>query len=145
MNTPNMFLNKTYMETQVLLRTSRDYVKWQAPLDVKTLTLEERVKITHEAMRVAIRLSQISVWLMVQKAIHADALSLEEALSVDYQVFRRAACLETSAEMDEEIPLRLRELLKESRLLYLRILRLDDTFREQSARRRHAQKSYEST
>ena len=64
---------------------------------------------------------------------------------MDYQVFRRAACLETSAEMDEEIPLRLRELLKESRLLYLRILRLDDTFREQSARRRHAQKSYEST
>ncbi len=133
----NVFLDKTYTETDDLLRTSRDYLKWQAPLDVKKLTLQERNRITHEAMRVAIRLSQISAWLMVQKAVHTQAISREEALSKEYEVFRKLACLNTASERDPALPLRLRELLKESRLLYLRILRLDHTFRTQKPNSPH--------
>jgi len=130
MNSPAIFFKKTYEETQILLHTSRHYMRWQAPLDIKALTQEERSRVMQETTRIAIRLSQISAWLMVQKALETQELSLKEALSREYHVFRHIASLEQVSETDAGLPQPLRELLKESRLLYLRILRLDQTFRE---------------
>jgi len=120
------FLNQPFEELQNLLKSSRDYIKWQAPLDIKETDPTKTAIITHEALRIVMRLSQITAWLTIQKAIQEREISLEESFSKEYQILRGKACLEMGSELDPDLPPRLRDLLRTSRLLYERILRLNE-------------------
>jgi hypothetical protein len=120
------FLNQPIEEAQNLLKSSRDYIKWQAPLDIQETDSNKTSKITHEALRIVMRLSQITVWLTIQKAVQQREISLEESLSKDHHVLRGKSCLEMESEIDPDLPPRLRDLLRTSRLLYERILRLNE-------------------
>jgi regulator of CtrA degradation len=131
MNKPLTFLNQTLSSAQDLLHLTHEYIKWQAPIDVEDLGPHETFRISCEAMRVTIRLTQIITWLTLQKAILSGDVTREEILTEGYQVLRGQTCIESDSEEDIAIPPRLRELLKESRLLYERILRLDDVFRQE--------------
>lgn len=126
------FLNQPFEEAQSLLKNSRDYIKWQAPLDIQQTDTDKTSKITHEALRIVMRLSQITVWLTIQKAIQQRELSFDESLSKEYRVLRGKACLEMESELDPGLPPRLRDLLRTSRLLYERILRLDQISHRQA-------------
>ncbi len=117
-----VFLNQPFEETQNLLKIARDYVKWQAPLDMQETDRQKTAKITHEALRILMRLSQITVWLTLQKAILQDGLSPE----TNERILRGASCLARASETDPDLPPHLRDLLVTSRLLYERILRLDN-------------------
>jgi len=64
-----------------LLSATHDYIKWQAPLDVKDMDSKQIFKISCEAMRVTVRLTQIIAWHMLQKGIIAGELTQEELLS----------------------------------------------------------------
>jgi len=119
------FLNQPFDEVQNLLKSSRDYIRWQAPLDIQETDSTKTAKITHEALRIVMRLSQITAWLTIQKAVQEQDISLQESLSEKYHVLRGKACLEIGSELDPDLPPRLRDLLRTSRLLYERILRLD--------------------
>ncbi len=120
------FLNQPFEEVQNLLKSSRDYIKWQAPLDIQETDPTKTAQITHEALRIVMRLSQITAWLTLQKAIQQRDLSFEESLSKQYHVLRGKACLDRGSELDPDLPPRLRDLLRTSRLLYERILRLNE-------------------
>lgn len=113
-----------------LLHATHEYVKWQAPLDVERMNSEQVLKVSTEALRVTVRLTQIIAWLMLQKAVLEGELSQKEFLSSDCRVLRGKHCRESASENDEDLPLRLRQLLKESRELYLRVVRLDMVARE---------------
>lgn len=128
---PLAFINARLEGAQELLHATHDYIKWQAPLDVKKMDTKQTFKVSCEAMRVTIRITQIIAWLMLHKAVLAGELSRKEVLSDECRVLRGKHCLESEAETDEEIPPRLRELLKESRDLYIHILRLDEISRKQ--------------
>lgn len=123
------FLNKNYSEAQTLLLTSKEYIKWQAPLDIEKMSSQDKIKATHEIIRVALRLSEISVWLVVQKAVQRGEISHKESLNKEYKALRSKACLNKDSENDPVLPRRLRELLEMSRILYYRILRLDQVSR----------------
>lgn len=126
------FLNQPFEEAQSLLKSSRDYIKWQAPLDIQETDTQKTSRITHEALRIVMRLSQITVWLTIQKAIQEREISLEESLSKEYHVLRGKSCLEMESELDPNLPPRLRDLLRTSRLLYERILRLNEISHRQA-------------
>lgn len=113
-----------------LLYATHDYVKWQAPSDINKMDLEHTNLVSYEAMRITIRMTQIIAWLLLQKAVLSEELSREEAVSEDCRVLRGNYCLETDSEDNEELPTRLRELLRESRQLYVCVLRLDGHARE---------------
>jgi regulator of CtrA degradation len=128
---PVAFVDQTLHGAHTLLKSTHDYIKWQAPLDIEKRGYQETFKVSCEAMRVTVRMTQIIAWLMLQKAVLEGDLTREEVLSDEYQVLRGKTCLESSSESDAQLPPRLRELLKESREFYLRILRLDKLSRKQ--------------
>lgn len=129
---PFVFLDQTLQVAQNLLQSTHDYIKWQAPLDVERTGYHDTFKVSCEAMRVTVRMTQIIAWLMLQKAVLEGDLTRDEAFSDEYIVLRGHTCLESDSEEDLELPPRLRELLKDSRGLYLRILRLDTLSRKRA-------------
>jgi len=133
---PLIFINRKLKEAHKLLHATHDYIRWQAPLDVKKMDTKQMLKVSCEAMRVTIRMTQIIAWLMLQKAFLMDEISRNDVLSDECRVLRGTHCLESDSETDEELPSRLRELLKESRDLYVRTLRLDEISRNQKSKNR---------
>jgi len=127
---PVAFVDQTLQGAHMLLKSTHDYIKWQAPLDIEKRGHQEIFKVSCEAMRVTVRMTQIIAWLMLQKAILVGDLTRDEVLSDECQVLRGQTCLESGSESDTQLPPRLRELLKESREFYLRILRLDELSRK---------------
>lgn len=123
------FIEARLKGAHTLLHSTHEYIKWQAPLDVEELDTEIVYKISAEALRVTVRLTQIIAWLMLQKAVLEGEMTQREFLSEEYRVLQGKQCLEEGAEHDSHLPPRLRELLKESRELYERILRLDKIVR----------------
>lgn len=123
------FIEARLKGAHTLLHSTHEYIKWQAPLDVEELDTEIVYKISAEALRVTVRLTQIIAWLMLQKAVLEGEMTQREFLSEEYRVLQGKQCLEEGAEHDDDLPPRLRELLKESRELYERILRLDKIVR----------------
>ncbi|MBS0271552.1 MAG: DUF1465 family protein [Proteobacteria bacterium] len=113
-----------------LLHATHDYIKWQAPTDIYQMDPEYTYLVSYEAMRITVRMTQIIAWLLLQKAVVAEEISREEALSEDCRVLHGKHCLESEGEDDEDLPPRLRELLKESRKLYICVLRLDTLSRK---------------
>ncbi len=129
MEKPITFLNQTLQGAQSLLHSTHEYIKWQAPIDVEDMGPHETFRVSCEAMRVTIRMTQIITWLMLQKAVLSGDVTRDEVLTESYRVLRGNTCVDCDSEDDDSIPPRLRELLKESRIFYMRILRLDDVFR----------------
>lgn len=115
------FVDLLIKQSNDLIQKSHIYFKWQAPLDIEHHSREDIFKVSMEAMRVTVRLTQVMGWLMLQKAALAD----ETIQPTNLPILEGEACLESAAEDDEEIPYRLRELLKESRELYVRVMRLE--------------------
>lgn len=130
MDEPLSYINISIKEAYKLLESTHDYVKWQAPLDVQNMYKEETLKLSCEAMRITVRMTQIISWLMLQKAILSGDITREEASSDAFCVLQGKTCLEEEGENDMDLPFRLRELLKESRKFYVRILRLDERSRD---------------
>ena len=127
---PLAFIDTRLQGAHELLHATHDYIKWQAPKEVKKMDTKQAFKVSCEAMRVTVRMTQIIAWLMLQKAVLEGEISRKEVLLEECRVLRGKHCLESNTEKDEELPPRLRELLKESRELYERILRLDKMARK---------------
>ena len=125
------FINSKIDEAHRLLGATHDYIKWQAPKDMNTIDPHFTFLLSSEAMRVTVRLTQIIAWLMLQKAVLEEELSREDTLSESCRVLQGDECLDKTSEEDRDVPPRLRELLKESRLFYASIMRLDTLSREQ--------------
>jgi len=136
---PVAFVDQTLQGAHMLLKSTHDYIKWQAPLDIENRGYQETFKVSCEAMRITVRVTQIIAWLMLQKAVLEGDLTRDEVLSDEFQVLRGQTCLESSSESDSQLPPRLRELLKESREFYFRILRLDQLSRKRIS---YGSKSY---
>jgi len=138
---PLVMINVSLKGANDLLHATHHYIKWQAPLDIQDMNNKKVFKVSSEALRVTVRMTQIIAWLMLQKAVLADEISRKDVLSEDYRVLRGKACRESTSETDPELPPRLRELLKESRALYERILRLDKLARRKPILARNIQKN----
>jgi hypothetical protein len=126
MNSSLVFLNKTQQQTQNLLKFSRDYIKWQAPLDMEKMSPALRFKVTCEAMRVSVRLNQMTVWFLIQRELNENKVLAAKSDHYTCKVLQGKAYVDSTSENDPDLPVRLRELLHMSRVLYLRVLRLHD-------------------
>lgn len=119
------FFAKTYDEAMALLVETRDYVAQGAAADRRTSAVADGVRMSGEILRVTARLTQITAWLLVQKAVHAGELSPAEAARDERRLGGHGVCLDRAMHDSERIPPRLRGLLDRSHRLYVRVARLD--------------------
>ena len=72
-------------------------------------------------------------WLLAQKAVHAGEISVAEAAGERYRLSGAAVCFAELGERAAALPMRLVELLDQSRRLYVRVARLDELVRRSAA------------
>lgn len=120
------FIEFSLKNSTQLLDETHHYIKWQAPLDVKHMSKDNILKVSCEAMRITVRLTQIIGWLMLQKAILDREITREELRTDQPHVLEGKTCLDAKSEGDTLLPQRLRELLKKSRELYVHTMKLEE-------------------
>jgi regulator of CtrA degradation len=119
------FIDLNIKKVKNLLGEVHHYIKWQAPLDIEYMSREDIFKVSCEALRITVRLSQIMGWLMLEKAALDEDFIVKPPLTEKCRILQGKACLHRSAENDLRLPPRLLELLKETRELYERMMRLE--------------------
>lgn len=133
METATRFFGKTYDETMSLLLASRDYLAAAQPADAIGLKPIDRLRVNCEAMRLTTRLTQIMAWLLAQRAVFAGEMGRMQAASDEFRLSADSVCMADSEAAEHVLPARLRELLDESRRLYVRVARLDELSRRAAA------------
>jgi len=121
------FIEVRIKSVNEFIKETHNYIKWQAPFDIESMSREDIFKVSCEAMRITVRLTQVIGWLMLQKAIIEEGSSYEGIIEEKDHILQGQACLDRSSEMDPRLPRRLRDLLKESRELYIQTMRLEVT------------------
>lgn len=130
METATRFFGKTYDETMSLLVASRDYLANAQPADAVGLNPIDRLRVNCEAMRLTSRLTQIMAWLLAQRAVYEGEMTRAMAASDEFRLAADQVCMAEADTAPEVLPVRLRELLDESRRLYVRVARLDELNRK---------------
>lgn len=134
-----MFETRLYGEVTDLLLRARSYAlkcvaNGESPLrgnqkQTKDLeTLCARGWAAAEALRVTTRLNHGLAWLLLHRAIAAGELSEESLSEPQHRLPPRWGEDPTEAEASAALPNELICLLRESRALYIRLLRLDSRY-----------------
>ena len=126
MNENMNFIDVGLKNSEQLLAETHHYIKWQAPLDVEYMSKDTILKLSCEAMRITVRITQIIGWLTLQKSILKGEISLEEVRNNKTPILQGETCLDRKSEMDPLLPDRLRELLKKSREFYIHTMKLEE-------------------
>jgi regulator of CtrA degradation len=126
---PTAFFGKTFDEAMTLLVAARDYVAAGVAERPQDRSIEDHLRMARETMRVTARLTQIMAWLLAQKAVHAGELTPRQAASDAHRLAGQAICLDDDERHGAGLPEGLRELLKRSHALYVRVARLDELVR----------------
>ncbi len=122
------FVQRAYDDTYALLVAVRDYVSGPSAVDAAELDPNDRLRLTHELSRVTRQLTDVMAWLMVQKAIAAGEISVEDGAEAP------AAKLDLPADAEDDdteglsrLPLTLRSLIDRSRRITALVRQLDGT------------------
>ncbi|MEQ8748021.1 DUF1465 family protein [Pyruvatibacter sp.] len=91
----------------------------------KTLSRKGALAYAAESMRLTTRLMQVASWLLVQRAVARNEMSLDEARSQRYRLGAKELCYARPIEGAEELPENLADMISRSRKLYARVDRLD--------------------
>ncbi|MBF0335144.1 MAG: DUF1465 family protein [Alphaproteobacteria bacterium] len=118
------FLDRLYAETLGLLVQARNYMAFKQPRE-RAGDAAARLEVCCESLRVTARLTQVLSWVMILKAAERGEVPNEAALEDRWRVDDRAICLNDEARLNGSIPPGLRDLLRSSLSLYLRVARLD--------------------
>ena len=118
------FFSRTYDEAQGLTVEALDYARdeHQFPREPPAISLLR----SQENMRLTARLTQITAWLLFQRAVHAGELTPEQASSPSNRMGRQDICLDRRGERMADLAPAFRDLLLRSRKLYERVARLDE-------------------
>lgn len=123
-NTP--FFNKTFEETVELLHSTKQYIS--SSKTASDNSPMQKLAYCQETMRLTTQLTHIMSWLLMQKAIHAGEITLEEFIKKDRALQDESICFKSNKE--HKLPLELRMLLEKSQHLFTRVSRLDQMMRQ---------------
>ncbi|MDR3518393.1 MAG: DUF1465 family protein [Azospirillaceae bacterium] len=133
MSGPTAFFNRTYDDTMALLIEARNYIAYNEANDQRNLPPHVRLQVSYESLRVTSRLTQVMAWLLAQKALHANELTIEQVISDEFALSGGEICSDPSGPDNEQLPAGLRGLLDRSHRLYMRVARLDEQVRRNAA------------
>ncbi|OFW84064.1 MAG: hypothetical protein A2018_03225 [Alphaproteobacteria bacterium GWF2_58_20] len=128
-NRTMMFLERSLSETMTLLEESRVFLARVEAGEEESLTEGRRMGFHAASMRLAARLSEVMCWLLAQKAADSGEMTPEQALSPAFALSNLDVCASAEGEEDESLPERFRGMMRQSRILYERVKRLDEQMR----------------
>lgn len=120
------YYNRTYDEAFELTVEARAYVADGLGADRESTAFGKRSYLDCEALRLTTRLSHVMAWLMVQRAVHAGEIDVDEAREAERRLGGREVCFDNDTALIESFPPRFRSLMERSLKLYRRIARLDE-------------------
>lgn len=123
---PQRFIDRTFDEALALLEEVRTYILYEEKTDRADLPPAARVRQSLEATRMTARLTNVMAWLLLQKAAAIGEIEEHERAKDENRLGGRESCMENEAAEDDQLPLRMRELLVQSLSMYVRVARLDD-------------------
>jgi len=121
---------KTFREGMDLVEETAAYLDGPGRQDSKKLGRDDALTYASQSMRLTTRLMQVASWLLVQRALKEEEMSLSEARADKYRLVEEAKPEGTLSfsELAKDayaLPARLLDLLARSEQLYERIMRLD--------------------
>lgn len=121
---------KTFREGMDMVEETAAYLDGPGRQDSKKLSRDDALTYASQSMRLTTRLMQVASWLLVQRALKEEEMSLTEARAEKYRLVtenKNESTLSFSdlAKTAYALPARLLDLLARSEALYERITRLD--------------------
>lgn len=124
---PIAFLDRTYDEALALTRAAKGCIAAGFAEPLNGAPMASALAASLESMRLTARVTQIMAWCLAQKAIVAGELERDAATVEKFALGAKALCLGgTESAADEWLTKTLRNLLAQSRALYVRVMRLDE-------------------
>jgi regulator of CtrA degradation len=121
---------KTFRQGMDMVEETAAYLDGPGRQDSKKLSRNDALTYASQSMRLTTRLMQVASWLLVQRALKENEMSLTEARAEKYRLVSENKNDETLSFSDlaktaYALPARLLDLLARSEALYERITRLD--------------------
>jgi len=118
-----VYFDRTYNEAMALLIEARDYAQIACDRGTGAAPADALV-VNRESFRLTTRLTQIMSWLLARRAVLNDELTAAQFAATDWRLGAQEICHDESGHGHDAINPRLRDLLRRSHRLYVRVSRL---------------------
>lgn len=120
------FFGRTFEEALALVIEARDYVAGRLAFDRETVGIADQLVCDCETLRLTSRLTHVMAWLLIQRAVHAGEIPVEDAQTETNRLGGQSVCLVDDEAITGRLPKRLQTLMARSHNLYVRVSRLDE-------------------
>lgn len=116
---------RLFKEGMALVEETAAYLDGPGRAASKELPRLTALAYASESMRLTTRLMQAASWLLVQRAVREDELSVSEAAHERYRLTLRSEPASLSLVNPDELPAGLRALIAQGEALFERVRRMD--------------------
>jgi regulator of CtrA degradation len=124
---------KVFKEGMSLVEETANYLDGPGRIDARVLDRHGAIAYATESMRLTTRLMQLASWLLLQRAIGAGELSVEDARKESHRISLIDIGRGHDLAGSESLPDALKELVERSIALHGRILKLDSMITAQAS------------
>ena len=123
---------KVFKEGMSLVEETANYLDGPGRLDARVLERHGAIAYATESMRLTTRLMQLASWLLLQRAIGAGELTVEDARKENHRISLNDIGRGHDLAGGESLPDALKALVDRSLTLHQRILKLDSMISAQT-------------
>ena len=123
---------KVFKEGMSLVEETANYLDGPGRLDARVLERHGAIAYATESMRLTTRLMQLASWLLLQRAIGAGELTVEDARKENHRISLNDVGKGHDLAGAEALPDALKALVDRSLTLHLRIQKLDSMISTQT-------------
>ena len=123
---------KVFKEGMSLVEETANYLDGPGRLDARVLERHGAIAYATESMRLTTRLMQLASWLLLQRAIGAGELTVEDARKENHRISLNDIGKGHDLAGAEALPDALKALVERSLTLHLRIQKLDSMISTQT-------------
>ena len=116
---------KVFKEGMDLVEETANYLDGPGRQDARLLDRHGAIAYATESMRLTTRLMQLASWLLLQRAVSAGELSVEEARKEKHRISLADIGAGNTLTGSEQLPQGLLDLVERSLRIHQRILKLD--------------------
>ncbi len=125
-----VFLDKAYNEALELLVDVRDYIAEPSADDGEKLAPQDHAVLVHQMTKITRRLTDAMAWLLLQKAVMAEEITVADAEKADAAALPPEPVVDNKDRADlRKLPLVARGLIDRSQRLYAEAERLQSSLR----------------
>ena len=132
-NAQSKFLAQVFEDGVEMLTQAKNYMTYQERKEREAASLSVGLRIGYHQTRITARLMHALAWLLGHKAVAAGEIDMDELQAAEWQLGGGMECVETNGHTDERLPKGLRDLLEKSHAYYMRIARLEQMLKADTA------------